>query len=60
MDVVAVVTDEHVALPDGVRVFRWRDVESVADLIIDCIIGEGKSDTNGCRGRTAPEEGRAT
>ncbi|MBN1858671.1 molybdopterin-guanine dinucleotide biosynthesis protein B [Candidatus Bipolaricaulota bacterium] len=60
IDVLAVVTDEHIALPDGVRVFRWRDVESVADLIVDGIIGESGSDRDEGRGRTAYGEGRAT
>jgi molybdopterin-guanine dinucleotide biosynthesis protein MobB len=33
IDVVAVVTREHVALPDGVRVFSPRHPEEVADFI---------------------------
>ncbi len=33
IDVLAVVTDEHAALPDGVRSFATRDVERVADFV---------------------------
>lgn len=60
VDVLAVVTDEPVALPDGVRVFRWRDLESVADFIIDVIIGASDSDGASCRRQAAREEGQAT
>jgi molybdopterin-guanine dinucleotide biosynthesis protein B len=33
IDVVAVVTDEHVALPDGVRALSPRDREAIVELI---------------------------
>jgi len=33
IDVVAVVTDEHVALPDGVRILSPRRPEEVADFL---------------------------
>jgi len=33
IDVLAVVTDEHVALPDGVRRFGARETERVADFV---------------------------
>jgi molybdopterin-guanine dinucleotide biosynthesis protein B len=33
IDVVAVVTDEHVALPDGVAVFSHHRLEDIADFL---------------------------
>jgi len=33
IDVAAVVTDERVALPDGIEVYSFRDVEAIADLV---------------------------
>jgi molybdopterin-guanine dinucleotide biosynthesis protein MobB len=33
IDVLAVVTDEHVALPDGVRRFGAREFERIADFV---------------------------
>lgn len=33
IDVLAVVTDEHVALPDGVRRFGSRDIERLVDFV---------------------------
>jgi len=39
IDVLAVVTDEHVALPDGVRRFGAHDFERIADLVEAVIAG---------------------
>lgn len=39
IDVLAVVTDEHVALPDGVRTFRAREVERIADFVETLLTG---------------------
>ena len=33
IDVLAVVTDEHAALPDGVRQFGARDFDRIADFV---------------------------
>jgi len=37
IDVVAVVTDEHVALPDGVRTLSPRDREAIVQLVEELI-----------------------
>lgn len=39
IDVLAVVTDEHVALPDGVRRFGSREIERLTDFVEALIAG---------------------
>ncbi len=39
IDVLAVVTDEHVALPDGVRRFGSREIERLTDFVEAFIAG---------------------
>ncbi len=39
IDVLAVVTDEHVALPDGVRRFAARELERITDLVETILAG---------------------
>jgi molybdopterin-guanine dinucleotide biosynthesis protein B len=39
IDVLAVVTDERVALPDGVRRFGTHDIETLADFVETMIAG---------------------
>jgi len=39
IDVLAVVTDDHIALPDGVRLFGTRDVDHLADFVETVIAG---------------------
>ena len=39
IDVLAVVTDEHVALPDGVRRFGLREIERLTDFVETLIAG---------------------
>jgi molybdopterin-guanine dinucleotide biosynthesis protein B len=46
IDVLAVVTDERVALPDGVRRFGAHDVESLADFVETVIAGAGDDCTS--------------
>ncbi len=60
IDVLAVVTNEQIALPDGVRVFRWSEIEALAEWIMDCIIGGRGTGVEDSVGRTNPGEGRET
>lgn len=60
VDVLAVVTNEQIALPDGVRVFRWSEIEELAEWIMDRIIGGRGSDAEGSDERTGAGEGRET
>jgi molybdopterin-guanine dinucleotide biosynthesis protein B len=47
VDVLAVVTDERVALPDGVRRFGAHDVERIADFVETVIAGAEDDCTSG-------------
>jgi len=58
IDVLAVVTDERIALPDGVRVFRWRDAEELAEFIMDVVIGARGSGDGAIRRGEDDAEGR--
>jgi molybdopterin-guanine dinucleotide biosynthesis protein MobB len=40
IDVLAVVTDERVALPDGARRFGTRDIEALADFVEAVLAGD--------------------
>lgn len=60
VDVRAVVTNEQIALPDGVRVFRWSEMEALAEWVMECIIGERGTGVEHADGRKSGREGRET